>query len=183
MVDLDAELRSANRALSIVHLRRLEGLGVSRDTIAEFGRHRPGFGFVHAADAGNGLYEPGGGIPHLVVPVYENDALVDLCAVRSDAPERWLLRTGLGWALGLERGLECHTWGDAVSLIATPLEWLQRDCDGLCVLDWDAPEVRYLIEVPHLVCSSAEVASLFRSALAKPKPFPTISVEGMSLAA
>jgi hypothetical protein len=166
-----------------VHAKALIQLGVSLHTIAELRRHHWRWGVVHASAVDEGLFYPGEGPLHLVIPVYEDGALVDLCAFRSNGPTAWLLRTGLGWALGLERGLERHTWGDPVHLSVSPLEWLQRGCDGLCVLDWDAPEVRYLVGVPHVICSTPALANRLRSALAKPARFPLITVEDVRHAA
>jgi len=175
--DLEAELASAGRAVSIRHFRALEAMGVPRDPLCDSWRHGHGFGVKRVTDAGNGLYYPAGeGETHLILPVYEDGALVDLCAFRSVDPKGWMLRTGLGWALGVERGLEPHTWGDVVPLALTPLEWLQQGSVGLCVLDWDAPEVRYLVGVPHIVCSTPEHGETLRRALSTPVRFPNISV-------
>ena len=96
---------------------------------------------------------------------------------------RWLLRSGQGWALGVENGLERHTWGDPVAVSASPLEWLCRGEDGLVVLDWDAPEVRYLRDVPHLACSTASLANHLRNTLSKPLRIPQISIMETRLAA
>lgn len=175
-VDLERELREAAHAVTHAHLRRLVALGVGWPTLGELGRDHIGFGVVHAVDAGDGLYHPGEGDLHLLLPVYENGELADLVAFRSADPNRWLLRTGCGWALGLEEGLARHTWGDPVPLSVSPLEWLQGSAEGVCILDWDAPEVHYLADIPHLVCSSDALATRLRTALAKPVRFPTISV-------
>ncbi len=176
-VDLDAEMRAAAKASSFIHAKALVGLGVSLDTVADLRRHHWGWGVAHAFDDGNGLYCPGEGPLHLVLPVYEDGELIDLCAFRSASPAGWLLRTGLGWVLGLKHGLEHHTRGDPVHLSVSPLEWLRRACDGLCVLDWDAPEVHYLSEVSHLICSSPELARCLTAALSRPVRFPEIVVE------
>lgn len=186
MSDLYGELRSAAEQVHSLHLSRLRGLGVSWETIAELGRHSYGLGVANAIEHPSepGLYclDPAGA-PHLVLPVFDAGELIDLVAFRSSAPNDWLLRTGLGWALGLERGLERHTWGDPVNLAVSPLEWLQQGATGLCVLDWDAPEVPYLTGVPHLVCSTETQAALLRKSLARPVRFPTISVMEAALAA
>jgi hypothetical protein len=180
---LEAELATAGKATTLDHFRALERLGVSRNTLCDLWARNYGFGVMAASDAGDGTYYPGDGQPHLLLPVYEDGELVDLCAFRSANPSAWLLRSGMGWALGLEHGLEPHTWGDPVRLSLSPLEWLQNDAAGLCVLDWDAPEVRYLVGVPHLVCSDAGHASTLRRTLSTPVRFPTISVMEARLAA
>ncbi len=187
MTDLSAEMLAAMKASTLLHAKALEHLGVSWPVIAELRRYHCGWGVVHAVEHPSkpGLYclDPEAP-PHLVLPVYGDGELVDIVAFRSSHPNNWLLRTGPGWALGVERGLERHTWGDQVSLALSPLEWLQQGASGLCVLDWAAPEVHYLTEVPHLVCSTEGVAALLRSALSKPVRFPEISIcGGMNLAA
>lgn len=180
---LDAELGAAGRSTSILHFRLLESLGVSRETVCDIMRHDYGFGVQRVTAADDGLYVPGNGEMHLILPVRDNGELVDLCAMRSADPAGWLLRTGYGWALGLERGLEPHSWGDPVPVWLTPLSWLRAGCAGLVVLDWDAPEVRYLAGLPNLVCETAAQASRLREALTVPVRLPQISTMETRLAA
>lgn len=182
-VDLSAELAAAGSATKVLHFHALERFGIARNLLCDLWRSDFGFGVCRARDVGDGLYSPGEGEPHLVLPVREDGDLVDLCAFRSSAPEKWLLRSGQGWALGLERGLERHTWGDPVALAVSPLEWLRHGAGGLCILDWDAPELTYLLGVPNLVCSTREQASHLRAALSKPVRLPNISIEETRLAA
>ena len=181
--DLAAELYVAGMAVRVPHFKALERLGVLHETLCDRWRHDFGFGVGLCADAGDGLYHPGQGDPHVIVPVFENGDLIDLCAFRSGTPNEWLLRTGMGWALGVERGFERHTWHDATDLATSPLEWLRHGAHGLCILDWDAPEVFDLAGIRHLVCSSEELAARLRTSLARPVRFPTISVGEMALAA
>lgn len=115
-------------------------MGVSWETIGELGREHHSFGVVNCAPGEDGLYIPGEGELNLVLPIFESGELVDLCAFQSRNPTDSLLRVGSGWALGLERGLERHTWADAVPLAVSPLDWLRNGAEGLCVVDWDAPE-------------------------------------------
>lgn len=185
--DLTHEMRLACEAFHSLHLNRLRALGVSWETIANIGREFYGVGVINAVEHPSepGLYclDPAGA-PHVVLPVIDRGELIDLVAFRSSQPDSWLLRTGLGWCLGLHRGVEAHTWGDPVRLCVSPLEWLQGGASGLCLLDWDAPEVHELTGVPHLVCSTAEQAALLRKAIARPVRFPNISVtEGLALVA
>lgn len=180
---LENELRAAAFAVEPVHLDRIRALGVSWATIGELGRNHYGFGVARVCDAGDGLYYPGAGEPGLILPIYEDGELVDLCAIRSRDPLNWFLRTGFGWALGLEEGLGRHTWGEPVPMAVSPLEWLQRSAEGLCILDWDAPEIHFLADIPHLVCRSGTLAKRLRAALAKPIRLPLISVGESRVAA
>lgn len=182
---LEAEFAVARRSLKIAHLRALECLGVSRGTLAEFNRDF-GFGVVkaieHPSEPGLYILDPEGA-PHLLLPAWEDGELVDLLAFRSAEPRQWLLRSGQGWALGLEDGLGPHCWGDSVPLAVSPLDWLRQGTVGLCVLDWDAPELLYLLEVPHIVCASDELAARLRASLSRPIGFPEITVGETRLAA
>jgi hypothetical protein len=180
--DLAAEMFAAAMAIQIRHLEALEALGVPRRTSCEATR-RGALGVARVSDADDGLYSLGEGDPHLILPVFDDGELVDLCAFRSANPEHWLLRTGCGWALGLERGLGVHSWGDPVPIAVSPLDWLRQDTAGLCVVDWTAPELSYLLELPHIVCASGALASRLRVTLTKPVRVPEISVGGMKLAA
>lgn len=181
--DIERELQDAAHAVTQAHLRRMVALGVGWPTIGELGRDHYGFGVASVCDAGDGLFHPGDGELRLILPVYEDGELLDLCAFRSDDPLDWLLRTGCGWALGLEWGLCRHTWGDPVPLAVSPLDWLRGGAEGLCILDWDAPELRYLTELPHIICSTDALADQLKAALAKPVRFPEISVKETRLAA
>lgn len=181
-VDLHAELTVAAAHLHATHLRMLERLAVPRGPLCDMLSDGWSLGIAPAAKASEGLYQPSDGPPHLIIPVWEDGALIDLCAFRSGVPDWPLLRTGNGWALGLERGLEAHTWGPA-ALVATPLDWLCRGGRALCVLDWAAAEVSYLRDVPHLVCQSEKLASMLLGALTRPQRLPQISVEEAQRAA
>lgn len=178
---LSAELRDAMEGASFLHARRLKSLGVSAQTIAEMGREG-GWGVINAVEhpSDPGLYclEPSGA-PHLLLPVHERGELIDLVAFRSSAPNNWLLRKDLGWALGWDRGAEPYTWDDEPTPVwLSPLEWLQNARTGVCVLAWDAPEVLELRDVPKLVCSSPKLALHLEAALRKPARCPEILLMG-----
>lgn len=184
------ELAAAALAVRQPHLDRLRSLGVSIGWLADAPTYP--FGVAHCEAIGGGLYQPSEGAVHVVIPVIEEGTLVDLCAFRSSAPGDWLLRTGLGWALGLEHGLNRHMWhqpadlsanpprhqvGRPPILYADPLDWLRGQGEGVCVLDWDATaEIRRLDVLPHIVCSTPGVATLLRQALTRPPRLPRIEV-------
>lgn len=189
-VDVRAELDSAAARVRQPHLNRLRALGVSIDTIAEMGATFP-IGIGEAEDAGNGLYQPGEGALHMILPIVEDGELVDLCAFRSNIPDRWLLRKGLGFALGLEDGLSPWLWyqpadpeakpprfqvGKPLHIFSNPLEWLRAGRDGVCVLDWSAPEIRRLNGFERLTVSDATTARLLRASLSRPVRIPVIDV-------
>jgi hypothetical protein len=193
MIDLLAELRTASRAVRQPHLDRLKGLGVSVAWAAQQSHDSglPPFGVTAAEDAGDGLYQPSEGALHMVLPVVDDGALVDLVAFRSNDPGNWLLRTGHGWAMGMEQGMSRWLWsapadpsarppryqlGQPPTLFSDPLDWLRGGGEGICVLDWGAPEVRYLDVLPELVCSTPAVRALLIQALSRPARLPKLSI-------
>jgi hypothetical protein len=174
-VDLYAELQQAAFAVRQCHLDRLRSLGVPVTWPSE-GTYP--FGVVHCERAGGGLYQPlpGAGALHVILPVVEEGALVDLVAFRSTAPDEWLLRTGNGTALGLERGVGWHTWGQSAHLFGNPLDWMQGAGQGLCVVNWSAPDLAQLDVLPCVTVSDPATGALLIEALRRPVRVPQIKV-------
>lgn len=174
--DISRELRDLSLAARPPLLHRLTALGVSWPTIANMGdRHYFG-GSARVIDVDDGLYAPSAdGEPHLILPVFERRNLVDLIAFTSNKPLAWLLRLGLGWSLGLLDGLEHHSGKDEVRLWATPLDWLRAGCDGLCILDWSAPDVRELTRLSRIHCQNRALSEVLKEALARPNRLPEIT--------
>jgi hypothetical protein len=170
------ELRDLSLAATPLLLHRLKALGVPWSTIAQMGARHYFGGSSRVIDIDDGLYAPSDeGAPHLVLPVFEDGELVDLVAFTAQQPLAWLLRLGTGWSLGLIDGLERHSWQEEVRLWASPLDWLRADCDGLCVLDWTAPEVLELARLPSIRCQDKTLAERLREALSRPYRLPTIT--------
>lgn len=190
MIDLLSELRHAADGVRQPHLDRLKALGVSLGWLADCDVYP--FGISRCEPAGEGLYQMGDGALHLIIPVLEDGVLVDLCAVRSDDPSNWLLRTGNGWALGVEKGIGPYVWyapasvdgagnvrhqvGKPTHIFSDPLDWLQGRGEGICILDWSAAEVRYLDVLSEVVCSDHGTAVLLERALTRPTRLPKISI-------
>lgn len=184
MIDLSSELFAAAGRVKQPALDRLKALGVGISALADCPVCP--FGVTNAEALGDGLYQPcDGGPPHLILPVLEDGALVDLCAFRADDPGGWLLRTGNGWCLGLNEPVGLLTWRDSVSLFGTPLDWLRADMKGLCILDWSATEaIRTLDVLPHIICDTDATAANLHRALTRPVRLPRIStMKGIALAA
>ncbi|MCA1653678.1 MAG: hypothetical protein ABR588_05965 [Sphingomicrobium sp.] len=173
---ISRELRELSLAAHPLLLRRLQALGVPWSTIAHMGdRHFFG-GTSRAIAIDDGLYAPScDGAPHLILPVFEDGELVDLVAFTSEQPLAWLLRIGVGWSLGLLDGFERHSWEPEVRLWASPLDWLRAGCDGLCVLDWSAPEVINLASLPSIRCQDHNLADRLKEALSRPYRLPVIT--------
>ena len=134
-------------------------------------------GRVRVERIGRGLYQPAeaAGEPCLLVPVTEDGALVDLVAFPRSAPSDWLLRTGNGWALGLADSIGSHMWAEKVRLFDSPVDWVRGKRAGICVVDWESPEVRSLDVLPRVICSP-RIGSLLRRALTRPPRLPQISL-------
>ena len=181
--ELNKELAEAGAATALLHFKHLVALGVSRATLAEQRLDSWGWGVARAVDLGDGLYRPGDGPLHLVLPVWDDGALIDLVAFRSANPADWRLRTGLGLALGLERGWERYHWQPEVELSLTPLDWLRNGADGLCIVDWDAPDISMFASLPGIACPSREAVGQLRKALTRPQNLPPIFVKETQLAA
>lgn len=179
-MSLEREMELAGRAVRGIHLDRARSLGVSNEALATLGlRHWP-FGIVKAEPDSKGFYQPGEGITHMVLPVLEGAALVDLVAFRSSQPDKWFLRRGDGWCLGLVEGL--LTIG-GTHLHSTPLDWMRDGGRGLCVLDWSSAELWQLGSLEEVTCSDYVTARLLRNALARPVRIPNIQIMGVAHAA
>ena len=177
--DISRELKELSLSASPLLLQRLKTLGVPWSTIANMGARHFFGGSTRAVDTEDGLYAPSqDGAPHLILPVFEDGELVDLVAFRSEQPLAWLLRLGVGWSLGLLDGFERHGWEQEVRLWASPLDWLRADCDGLCILDWSAPEVINLASLPNIRCQDEHLAERLKVALTRPYRLPTITHSG-----
>jgi hypothetical protein len=177
--DLEAELFSGADRVRQPHLDRLGALGVTPAAVAALNRDWPAFGVVEAEVGTDGLFTPGGGLVHIVMPVVDGGALIDLVAWRSDNPLRWWLRTGLGWLLNADPCLASRWDAQHLTLHSSPLDWL-RACDqgaweaGGVVLDFDAPDLAALRNYDTIVCSDERVTALLKRTLAKPSRLPAI---------
>jgi hypothetical protein len=175
MTDLKSELVAATLSTNELHWQLLRGLGVPFLTAANRRvRGQAAWGVAKAKAGEDGLFLIGEGVPHLLLPVIMDGELIDLVAFRSGNPNDWLLRTGLGWALGMDRGLEPYTWDDAPTLVETPLDWLRAECRGICVLDWSASELHSLKGIARLGCASDGLASTLRRHLIRDPNLPEI---------
>lgn len=116
------------------------------------------------------FWEPEGPDRRLLLGVFDAaGALIDIAAIASHRRDVWALRTGQGWALGLDVLEDAHRsilaldnrQGAAPSakvgtgfaprrggrkritlrIYASPFDWLAAQGDGLCVLDWTAAAI------------------------------------------
>lgn len=191
-MNLHFELDLSASFVRQAHLDKLRSLGVPMPFLAQVGCDYAPFGVANAEPSGMGLYQPGEGVPHLILPVVEDGVLVDLCAVRTADRANWMLRTGHGWALGLEHGLDKWTWhspasisprgelrhqvGKPTLIFPDPIALMQGSGDGICILDWSAAEVRQLDVLAEVICFDTKTALLLEQALRRPARLPQISI-------
>ena len=127
-------------------LRLLAQHGVAREAI-----HRAGGLAVARIDTGGRLWAPEpAGTPAFILPVWdgpapsiycgvENPMLIDMIAWRPDDARRWWCRQDdFDSALGADHLDLAHTENRPISLHQTPLQWLQADCRGACLLNYCA---------------------------------------------
>lgn len=174
--DLLSELFAAAAQVKQVHLDRIRALGVLPATIAGLARTQPPFGIAQAESVTPGLYQPGHGPVHIVMPVLDGGTLVDLVAWRTARPDRWWLRTGNGWALNPDDLRDHDRWGTVPTLRATPLDWLRTRASGSVVLDWSAHEIGQLRMHDRIECDGRRVADTLRGALTRTVRMPTIAI-------
>ena len=176
MTDLQCEMNAACDRIRQPHLDQLVGLGVSSVTIARLGAVQAPFGVVSATVSDHGLYVPGDGPLHLVQPVIHDGEIIDLVAWRSLQPSKWWLRSGLGWALGQDNWTHRNPWDadEPFPVHATPLDWLRAGGDGVCIVDWTAPEVRELRIAQSLLVGTAALGKALIATLSAPSRLPEI---------
>lgn len=161
------------------HLDRLRDTGVAPATIARLGTAYPPFGVLTGQVEASGLFLPGEGQAHVVQPVVEGCALVDLVAWRVANPARWGLVNDLGWMLNADTCLASRWDGSHLWLRSTPLEWLRGDAVGGVVLDWDSPDLCWLSGFEQIDCDSDMLAATLRRALSRPVQLPAIRCQGV----
>lgn len=101
-------------------------------------------------------------LPVLEDPWEDEPDIIDLVAFRLSNPAGWRVRTGYGMALGSWNITDVRStvqiWkvpgqpaSSGLELHRTPLEWLQADCEGACILHpfWTAHATA---GIEHLVC-------------------------------
>ncbi len=125
-------------------LRLLGQYGVTREAV-----HRAGGLAVARIGSGGRLWAPEPtGTPVFILPAWNGTApsiyqaverplLVDLVAWRPDDPTRWWYRHGdVDVDLGADNLDVAHMTGLPISFATAPLEWLQGNCCGSCLLGY-----------------------------------------------
>lgn len=144
-----------------------------------------GLGVAKISPVDDGLFELGGEVSAVVLPVYWADIpteeapvddgdLIDLLAFNPNEPDRWWLRRGDGILLGA--GALDHLYlGAELQVCQTPLKWLLDYCEGCVALDWPRAADR-LRSIETLAIKDISFAEEVRRYLQKPLLVPDIRV-------
>ena len=138
-----AEFDRAWRNRTQKHRAHLAGAGVTFE-----GMLRAGDLGVERITTTGRLYTPSPeGFPAIILAIWApappsiycsvaNPVILDLLALRLDQPETWWWRIGEpDLILGSDNLDLAHATGWPISFATTPLDWLQADCRGACLLD------------------------------------------------
>lgn len=151
---LESELLAAAADMPFGAFKMLLALGAERGFAARL-RGAGDLGVARVEVSADGAtWEPGGATQRLLLGVRDaGGELIDVVALASHRRDEWALRTGDGWALGLDRLAEAEQARDEALLRAapgkapravhlrvfsSPFDWLAAGGAGICVLDWSA---------------------------------------------
>ncbi len=148
----ESEFDCAWRNRTQEHREHLVAAGVTFESMLRAGD----LGVARIATTGR-LYMPApNGFPVLIMAVWspappsiytivEDPEILDLIALRLDQPSTWWRRIGeVGLVLGEDHYLDAIETGVPVTVLDSPVAWLQGNCDGIVFLD-DA-EARWAAE-------------------------------------
>ncbi len=154
------------------------------------------FGVMRVQGLSGGLYQPDPeGVSSVIMPVVTPEyhdgvfgeaiilrPIVDLIAFQTNAPARWLWRTGNAWALGSH--LLAGPTGEPTHIVATPLEWMNAGGDAVCLLDWSdqSPAWAYLRTVPDLIVDNDMLAARLAAGIDRATPRPRFIREARNAA-
>ncbi len=110
----------------------------------------------------------------VIVPVMDDDELVDLIAFDLPQPDRWWLRRGDTCLLGAA-ALDHLYLGAELQVRRNPLSWLQNHTEGCVVLDWPRAADR-LRSIATLDAADIEHGQEIRCHLQHPLLIPEIRV-------
>jgi hypothetical protein len=180
-MDLWKEYSVAGRSAKVEHYQRLVALGCPIQSLAALAPDNWPFGVAKVQWLPGGLFELAeGGESAVIMPVSDEGCGLfspepfDLIAWRTSRPRRWAWRCGLAPALG--EGLIDYC--DVLPVVETPLDWLARAGECLCVLDWQAPPSFWerLRLGPRLVVQSDDLRAKLRAAFRRTMILPDMEV-------
>lgn len=169
------EFAAAVLSIRQCHLKRLARVGVKGIDISRAG----GVGVANISANGDGTYDRARrGMPAVILPVRENDRIIDLVAFRTSEPARFWIRAGLAAVLGFDFSMECVDLERPLPVYLTPLSWLRAGGEGVCVLNSNAWEARRLLrDAAELICETEDLARACRNVTRQrePRDYPAIN--------
>jgi len=114
------------------------------------------------------------GKPAIITPFFEDGRLVDLVATSIETRAS-RTRMGVCTCLGVEHIDHARESGEALWLYSDPMEWLQHDRQGACVIDWRAARFD-LADLNDITCSNDKLAIRVDRAFRQPVTMPTLFV-------
>jgi len=135
------------------------------------------FGVTRAEFHGD-FFEPSpDGKPVIVLACFEhpNEPPVDLVAFEPSNPGHWYLRLGNAVVLGLHNARLALFNEEPVLVHPEPLSWLKAQCQGCCVLDWQA-DILSLLEGYGVLAADKETGRKLEGAFRHHINVPQVKV-------
>jgi hypothetical protein len=178
-MNLQDEMHRAVFEVRQPHLDALFAAGVPGEALADLGSRQAPFGVALISHNSEGLWWPDdAGVPRLLVPCYERGEIVDIVALKPARPDIWFHRTGAATILGADLLATCVK-DVSLDVVGTPIDWLAKGGEAVCVLNWAAPfhELSPLRDWPELRVDSVRLSRIVRQRLSQPYPIPKITLE------
>lgn len=177
-MNLADEIEQASADVGTRHIRHLLDLGVPRESLATLGARQVPFGVAMVSWNDEGFWWPDdNGVPRLLIPCFERGDVVDIVALKAAEPDVWFHRTGQATILGADRLDTCVKVG-ALDVVSTPMDWLAKPAEAVCVLNWAAAyhELSPLRDWPELRVDTVRLARAVRQYLERRHPIPKITL-------
>lgn len=156
---------ASHRPLTQKQLAALADLGVTAETLVAAGAVRAAR--VHFR---RDVYEPAQegdrGTAVLLIPVYADETIIDICAVDPAPPHRFATRDGRAELLG-EDDNRC-LMGGALPVWRNPIHWLRAGCDGVVLLRTQSAW-RLFFHMPRLLAEDFQHAEELNRRMKPPR--------------
>jgi hypothetical protein len=168
MSPLLRELRTACRTARLPDLATaLQACGLPIDT-------GPTWGVSFVEIDTHNFTPAAGGKPAIIVPLFEDGALLDLIAVGLSTRST-RTRAGIATVLGQEWIDHAKATEATVRLFADPIEWLRNGRRGSVIVDWRSARFA-LSDVPGIACENELLAERIKRAMQQPVHLPKLFV-------
>lgn len=168
--DLRIQMEHCVARMTQVALDKLYRLGLTPAALATVGCAIPPIGILPVSDlaVSGSLHEE-----VFVQPICSEGKIIDLVAWHPADPSQWWLRSNLGSILGEDCLFQQDCSGEIV-LHGQPLDWLCAGGSGVCILDWEAPELRQLVLFETIIVPDRQARDRIIQVFCKPPRLPRI---------